>query len=98
MKTAALRAILCGVRANLSDLDTRVEAISAAGLLSLRNIAVNHPKNLRIIERENGIPFIVTALRNFAESQQVQEGAMGLLRALVKTSDTVCMSVLCLCW
>ncbi len=79
-----------GVRADLSDLDTRVEAVCAAGLLALRNVAVNHFKNLKIVEQENGIPLIVTALRNFPENLEAQEGALGLLRSLAKSSEEVC--------
>jgi hypothetical protein len=86
---AIFRAMKFGVRADLSDLDTRIEAVCAAGLLALRNVAVNHFRNMKIVERENGIPLIVTALRNFPENPEVQEGALGLLRSLAKSSEEV---------
>jgi hypothetical protein len=71
---AIMDALLWGVRPDMSDLRNR--SLTAAGCLALRNVAVGHADNLKLLVASKGIQFLIAALRAFSDSQDVQVGAV----------------------
>ncbi len=71
---AIMDALLWGVRVDMSDLRDR--SLTAAGCLALRNVAVGHADNLKLLVASKGIQFLIAAFRTFSDSQDVQVGAV----------------------
>jgi len=73
---AIIHAVKFAVRPDFSDLRDR--PLTAAGCVALRNIAVNHHKNLSLVVQEKGIHLLIAALRIFPDVRDVQVRATTL--------------------